>query len=68
MLEIVSPIELIRILKSANLRNPFVVIQLRNFMSFHAVAKQITFGSIPYTQVGVSVCSFLTAHQHKKAI
>lgn len=49
--EIFSPIELIRILKSANVRNPFVVIQLRNFINFHAIAKQVTFVAIPYTQV-----------------
>jgi len=57
--EIFSPIELIRVLKSANLRNRFVVIQLRNFMNFQAVAKQMTlgFGSVPYTQVRLIVKS-----------
>jgi len=49
--DVFSPVGLVRVLKQVNVKQPFVIIQMREFMDYKAAAKKLNFSSLPFTKV-----------------
>jgi len=55
-MEINSPVALLKALQTVNIKNPFLVLQLRQFLDFHTVAKKTNLAAIPYNKVRIIQC------------
>jgi len=55
-MEINSPVALVKALQTVNIKNPFIVLQLRQFLDFQTVAKKTNLTAIPYSKVRLIQC------------